>query len=73
MSRSDKQTATDLTCEKTSSGVMYNTSAGRAQYRVGKVAILHSTKATVDMFTLGGSVRGVPLPLSLRDTWCVAV
>jgi hypothetical protein len=74
VNRSDKQAATNLTCEKTSPGAMYEAGAGKAQYQVGAVEILNSTKATVGMITVGASGYAVPLPFSLAgDTWCVAV
>jgi hypothetical protein len=73
VNRSDKQAATNLMCEKTSPGAMYEAGAGEAQYQVGEVEILNPTTATVGMITVGASGRAIPLPFSLKDTWCVAV
>jgi hypothetical protein len=70
----DKAGATDLTCDKTGPGVLYEQLAGQVQVETGQVNMTSDEQATVDYTVQGGGDQAVPLFFELKDgAWCVTV
>lgn len=72
---SDEAAATELTCEQSSAGVLYDTAAGQgSEVQLGEPEIMSEGYATVEIKLGGSSAQAVPLPFEVKDdAWCVSV
>jgi hypothetical protein len=70
----DEAAATQLTCDKSTPGTLYEVVAGQGQVQAGEVTMVSDDTATVGITLQGGSSASTPLRLLLEDgAWCVAI